>query len=115
MSEALPVTIVGGYLGSGKTTLVNHLLRNANGVRIAVMVNDFGELPIDADLIEAQDGDVISLSGGCICCSYGDDLSLSLQKLRAQPTLPDHIVIEASGWGCFTWRYRQELIVAACV
>lgn len=93
----LPVTIVGGYLGSGKTTLVNHLLRNANGIRLAVMVNDFGELPIDADLIEAQDGEVISLSGGCICCSYGDDLSLSLQKLQEAAIKPDHVLIEASG------------------
>jgi len=76
---------------------INHLLRNANGVRLAVLVNDFGELPIDADLIEGQDGDVINLSGGCVCCSYGDDLSLSLQKLQAQPELPDHIFIEASG------------------
>lgn len=97
MNTALPVTIIGGYLGSGKTTLVNHLLRQANGIRLAVLVNDFGELPIDADLIEAQDGDVISLSGGCICCSYGDDLSLSLQKLQAQEITPEHILIEASG------------------
>jgi len=95
--SASPVTIIGGYLGSGKTTLVNHLLRNANGIRLAVMVNDFGELPIDADLIEAQDGEVISLSGGCICCSYGDDLSLSLQKLQVAAIKPDHILIEASG------------------
>ncbi len=97
MTNTLPVTIIGGFLGSGKTTLVNHLLRHANGVRLAVLVNDFGDLPIDAALIEGQDGDVINLSGGCICCSYGDDLSLSLQKLQAQPNLPDHIFIEASG------------------
>lgn len=97
MSSSLPVTVIGGYLGSGKTTLVNHLLRHANGVRLAVLVNDFGELPIDADLIEAQEGDVISLSGGCVCCSYGDDLSLSLQKLQEQARLPEHIFIEASG------------------
>ncbi|MFK8080789.1 MAG: GTP-binding protein [Granulosicoccus sp.] len=97
MKSALPVTIISGYLGSGKTTLVNHLLRHANGVRLAVLVNDFGELPIDADLIEAQEGDVISLSGGCVCCSYGDDLSLSLQKLQFQAPLPDHVFIEASG------------------
>jgi len=97
MTSALPVTIIGGFLGSGKTTLVNHLLRHANGVRLAVLVNDFGDLAIDAALIEGQDGDVINLSGGCVCCSYGDDLSLSLKKLQEQPNLPDHIFIEASG------------------
>lgn len=97
MKPILPVTIIGGYLGSGKTTLVNHLLRHADGLRVAVLVNDFGELPIDADLIQAQDGDVISLSGGCVCCSYGDDLSLSLQKLQNLEQAPEHILIEASG------------------
>jgi G3E family GTPase len=97
MPAAIPVTIIGGYLGSGKTTLVNHLLRNANGIRMAVLVNDFGELPIDADLIAAQEGDVISLSGGCVCCSYGDDLSLSLRQLLDQTSPPEHIFIEASG------------------
>lgn len=97
MSVTMPVTIIGGYLGSGKTTLVNHLLRNANGVRLAVLVNDFGDLPIDADLIEAQEGDVISLSGGCVCCSYGDDLSSALLQLQSGTDQPDHIFIEASG------------------
>ena len=66
-------------------------------MRLAVLVNDFGELPIDADLIEAQDGDVISLSGGCVCCSYGDDLTLSLQNLQQLENRPDHVLIEASG------------------
>ena len=74
MSDAVPVTLIGGYLGAGKTTLVNHLLRNADGRRLAVLVNEFGELPIDADLIEARDGNLISISGGCICCSFGSDL-----------------------------------------
>jgi len=97
MNTALPVTIIGGFLGSGKTTLVNHLLHHANGVRLAILVNDFGDLPIDADLIEEQEGDVISLSGGCVCCSYGDDLSSSLQSLQSQQNLPDHVFIEASG------------------
>lgn len=97
MNSATPITIIGGYLGTGKTTLINHLLRHADGVRLAVLVNDFGELPIDAELIEAQEGDVISLSGGCVCCSYGDDLSLALQKLQSAEPLPEHIFIEASG------------------
>ena len=62
----IPVTVIGGYLGSGKTTLVNHLLRNAGGKKLAIMVNEFGELPIDEDLIEAEGDDLISLAGGCV-------------------------------------------------
>jgi len=93
----LPVTVIGGYLGAGKTTLVNHLLRQAGGRRIAVLVNDFGALPIDADLIEADDGEVLSLAGGCICCSFGSDLMAALMKLPARSPRPDHVVLEASG------------------
>jgi len=93
----LPITIIGGYLGSGKTTLVNHLLRNADGKRLAVLVNEFGELPIDADLIEGQDGDVIALAGGCVCCSYGDDLTSTLIDMAKGDPAPDHVLLEASG------------------
>ncbi|HSH07027.1 MAG TPA: CobW family GTP-binding protein [Burkholderiales bacterium] len=93
----LPVTLIGGYLGAGKTTLVNHLLRQAGGRRLAVLVNDFGELPIDADLIEADDGEVLSLAGGCICCSFGNDLMAALMKLPARRPRPDHVLLEASG------------------
>ena len=92
-----PVTILGGYLGSGKTTLVNQLLRQAAGVKLAILVNDFGDLAIDADLVEAEEGDVISLSGGCVCCSYGNDLTSALVNLQQQGSQADHIVIEASG------------------
>ncbi len=77
-TQSLPVTVIGGYLGAGKTTLINHLLRQAGGMRLAVLVNDFGELPIDADLIESQDGDIISITGGCMCCAYGSDLMVAL-------------------------------------
>lgn len=93
----MPVTVIGGYLGCGKTTLVNHLLRHSNGTRLAVLVNDFGALPIDADLIESQDGDVISLAGGCICCSYGNDLGEALLDLQAGSTPIDQVLIESSG------------------
>ena len=62
----MPVTVIGGYLGAGKTTLINQLLRHADGTRLAVLVNDFGELPIDADLIESRDDNVISITGGCV-------------------------------------------------
>lgn len=92
-----PVTVVGGYLGAGKTTLVNHLLRNAAGLRLAVLVNDFGALPIDADLIESQDGDTIAIAGGCVCCSYGSDMTDALRQVLARDPAPDHIVLEASG------------------
>lgn len=93
----MPVTVIGGYLGAGKTTLVNHLLRNANGRRLAILVNEFGELPIDADLIEADDGDVISLTGGCVCCSYGNDLMMALVDMAKMEPRPDHIILESSG------------------
>ena len=92
-----PVTVVGGYLGAGKTTLVNHLLRNANGLRLAVLVNDFGTLPIDADLIEAQSGNLISIAGGCICCSFGSDLMGALMELAQMAPPPDHVLLETSG------------------
>ncbi|MFD0915191.1 CobW family GTP-binding protein [Pseudahrensia aquimaris] len=94
---SLPVTVIGGYLGSGKTTLVNHLLRAADGLRLAIMVNEFGDLPIDEDLIEAQGDDMIALAGGCVCCSYGDDLMAAMQQMAAMDPPPDHIVLEASG------------------
>ncbi len=92
-----PITIIGGYLGAGKTTLVNHLLRNANGLKLAILVNEFGELPIDADLIEAEDDNLISLAGGCICCSYGNDMVAALMELSQMHPKPDHVVVEASG------------------
>lgn len=96
-SSELPVTVIGGYLGSGKTTLVNHLLRNAHGRKLAVLVNDFGDLPIDQDLIEAEDEQVISIAGGCVCCSYGSDLIDGLRRLLQVHPRPNHVLIESSG------------------
>ncbi len=95
--SALPVTIVGGYLGAGKTTRVKALRRRAGGRRRAGLVNDFGRLPIDADLIEARAGDMLSIAGGCICCSYGSDLLGALLDLAARRPGPDHVLIETSG------------------
>ncbi len=97
MSSRLPATLIGGYLGAGKTTLVNALLRGADGRRLAVLVNDFGELPIDADLIEAREGNLLSISGGCICCSFGSDLIAAIMELRAADRPIDHLLIETSG------------------
>jgi G3E family GTPase len=96
-AEPLPVTIIGGYLGAGKTTLVNHLLRERDGKRIAVLVNDFGELSIDDDLIESTEGGVMRLAGGCVCCSFGNDLVAALMEMPRMQPPPDHIVIETSG------------------
>lgn len=93
----LPVTVIGGYLGAGKTTLVNHLLRHPGGRRLAVLVNEFGDLPIDADLIERRDEDMIAIAGGCVCCSYGSDLIEALERVLTLDPRPDHLLIEASG------------------
>lgn len=97
----LPVTVIGGYLGTGKTTLVNHLLRRAEGRRICVLVNDFGAVPIDRDLIVAADGermgDTLEISGGCVCCSYGSDLMETLGTLRSRLPGIEHVLLEASG------------------
>jgi G3E family GTPase len=97
MSLPLPVTVIGGYLGAGKTTMVNHLLRNANGLRLAILVNEFGALPIDGDLIEAEDDDIISIAGGCVCCSFGSDLTGALMEMANLSPRPDHVLIESSG------------------
>lgn len=97
LSTALPVILIGGYLGAGKTTLVNHLLRHAQGRRLAVLVNDFGEINIDADLMQGMSAGVISLAGGCLCCSFGDDLVGTLQALAQGDAPPDLVLIELSG------------------
>lgn len=93
----LPVTVIGGYLGAGKTTLINHLLRNANGRRLAVLVNEFGELSIDEDLIEAEEDGLMSISGGCVCCAYGSDMIGVLEDIRDADPPFDNILLEASG------------------
>lgn len=92
-----PLTVIGGFLGAGKTTLLNHLLRARTGVRLAVLVNDFGDLAIDGDLIAEHDGDTVTLANGCVCCSMGDDLLRGLMTVMARPEPPEQIVIEASG------------------
>ncbi|MFW8635978.1 CobW family GTP-binding protein [Cribrihabitans pelagius] len=93
----LPVTILSGYLGAGKTTLVNRLLAEDHGLKLAVIVNDFGAINIDDALISGAGGGQLALSNGCVCCSRGEDLALALQELLSGAHRPDHVLIEASG------------------
>ncbi len=93
----VPVTVLGGYLGAGKTTLVNELLRGSHGRRLAVLVNDFGSVNVDVDLITAHDGETLSLANGCVCCSIADALGDALDRVLALDPPPEQIVIEASG------------------
>lgn len=97
MSSPLPVTLLTGFLGAGKTTLLNRILRGERGVRIAVLVNDFGAVNIDAHLVDAVEGQAISLSNGCICCTMQGGLVQSMMKMLARDPRPDHVVVEASG------------------
>jgi hypothetical protein len=92
-----PVTVIGGYLGAGKTTLINACLQSRGERKIAVLVNDFGDISIDAALIESQTDTVISLAGGCVCCSIGSDFMEALFGLAARPQAFDHILLETSG------------------
>jgi G3E family GTPase len=93
----VPILLVTGFLGAGKTTVVNHLLAHADGRRIAAVVNDFGAINIDAELIAGASDGVVSLANGCICCSLEGDLLRTLSALLRRDPRPDHIVIETSG------------------
>ena len=103
MSAKIPATVVTGFLGAGKTTLVRHLLANAGGRRIAVIVNEFGALGIDGDILRAcgiegcADEDIVELSNGCLCCTVAEDFLPTMQALIDRPNPPEHIVIETSG------------------
>ncbi len=105
----IPLTPVGGFLGAGKTTLVNHLLATADR-RFGVLVNDFGAIAIDAALIAAHDGGVVSLTNGCVCCETGGDLGAGLAQLATRDPPIDHAIVEASGVGD-PWRIAQLALV----
>ncbi|WP_449221202.1 CobW family GTP-binding protein [Tistrella mobilis] len=93
----VPILVVTGWLGAGKTTLINSLLADAGGRRIAAIVNDFGAINIDEELIRARTDTVVGLADGCVCCTLQGDLLRTLKLLLARDPAPDHIVVEASG------------------
>ncbi len=101
--EKTPVTIVTGFLGAGKTTLIRHLLQNPGGRRLAVLVNEFGDVGVDGDLIRdcadanCPEANILELTNGCICCTVADEFIPSIERLMALDPRPDHIVIETSG------------------
>jgi len=103
MPAKIPATVVTGFLGAGKTTLIRHMLANADGRRIALIINEFGDLGVDGDILKGcgddtcTDDDVMELSNGCICCTVAEDFVPTMQKLLDRPNPPDHIVIETSG------------------
>lgn len=98
MSKAIALTVLGGFLGAGKTTVLNHLLQAPHGLRLMVLVNDFGAVNIDASLIQAvSDDGVISLRNGCVCCSMGAELMSALMSIEKRTDQLDGLIIEGSG------------------
>lgn len=95
--DRLPMTVISGYLGAGKTTLINRILSEDHGLRLLVMVNDFGAVNIDADLLISADEDTLSLTNGCVCCTMGADLFMAIGDALDRDPRPDHLIVEASG------------------
>jgi G3E family GTPase len=93
----VPVTILTGFLGAGKTTFLNNILHADHGLRIAVLVNDFGAINIDSELIVGVEGETVNLSNGCICCTIRDDLMMETVRLLKRPEPPEYIIVETSG------------------
>ena len=103
MVSKIPVTVLTGFLGAGKTTVIRHMLENAGGKRIALLINEFGDLGIDRELVTGcgiegcEDENVVELANGCICCTVADDFVPTMETLLDRTELPEHIVIETSG------------------
>jgi len=101
--DKIPVTVITGFLGAGKTTLIRHLMANPQGKRLAVLVNEFGSVGVDGDILKSCADDncpaenIVELANGCICCTVADDFIPTIEALMALPQRPDHILIETSG------------------
>jgi len=128
-SAKIPTTVITGFLGAGKTTLIRNILQNANGKRIALIINEFGDLGVDADVLKGcgidtcTEDDIVELTNGCICCTVADDFVPTITKLLARENRPDHIVIETSGLAlpqplvaAFNWpEIREQVTVDGVV
>ena len=103
MSEKIPATVITGFLGAGKTTLIRHVLANAKGRKLALIINEFGDVGVDGEILKAcgndacGEDDIIELANGCICCTVADDFVPTMTKLLSRGVKPDHIIIETSG------------------
>jgi cobalamin biosynthesis protein CobW len=103
MATRIPATVITGFLGAGKTSLIRHMIENNQGKRLAFLINEFGDLGIDRELLlgcgieGCDEDDVVELSNGCICCTVADDFLPAIEAILARPNPPDHILIETSG------------------
>ena len=128
-AQKIPATVITGFLGAGKTTLIRHMLQTANGKRIALIINEFGDLGVDGDVLKGcgdetcTEDDIVELNNGCICCTVADDFVPTMEKLLARENRPDHIVIETSGLAlpqplvnAFNWpEIREQVTVDGVV
>ena len=103
MAQKVPVTVVTGFLGAGKTSLIRHWLENADGRRLALIVNEFGDVGVDGEILRGcgiescADEDIMELANGCLCCTVADDFIPTMEALLDRPNPPEHIIIETSG------------------
>ena len=132
MPTRISATVVTGFLGAGKTTLIRHLAGNASGKRLAFLINEFGDLGVDREVLTGcgiegcSEDDVIELANGCICCTVADDFLPAMERILARDPLPDHVIIETSGLAlpkpliqAFTWpdvrnRLTVDGVVVVC-